>query len=69
MDFDIQYLVLPLIMYPNEKIGRIIGIIEIKQNGLCVFCKERITRNDVVVSSGRPRHYYHKNCAVKLHIV
>ena len=44
-------------------------MIEVKQNGLCVSCRERITHNHVVVSSGRPRHYYHKYCAIKHHII
>jgi hypothetical protein len=60
---------LPLIITSNERISHILRMIELKQNGLCVFCKERITRNHAIVSSGRPRHYYHKSCAIKLNIV
>ena len=44
-------------------------MIEVKQNGLCVSCRGRITHDHAVVSSGRPRHYYHKYCAVKLNII
>jgi hypothetical protein len=69
MHFDNQYLVLPLIINLNERITRILGMIEIKQNGLCVFCKERITRNHATVSSGWPRHYYHKSCAIRLNVI
>jgi hypothetical protein len=54
MQFDIRYLVLPLIINPNERISRILGMIEIKQNGLCVSCKERVTPNHAIVSSGDP---------------
>lgn len=44
-------------------------IVEVKQEGLCAFCRERITQNGVIVSCGRPRHYYHKKCAIKINIV
>jgi hypothetical protein len=69
MLINIENLVLPLIINPNEKINRILRMIEVKQNGLCVSCRERITHNHVVVSSGRPRHYYHKYCAIKHNII
>jgi hypothetical protein len=62
-------LVLPLIINPHEKINRILKIIEIKQAGLCFSCRGQITREHVVVSSGKPRHYYHKYCAIKHHII
>ena len=69
MLFSTDDLVLPLIINPNEKINRILKIIEGKQNGLCIHCKERITHNNTIVSSGRPRRYYHKNCAARLNII
>jgi isoprenylcysteine carboxyl methyltransferase (ICMT) family protein YpbQ len=47
----------------------ILRMIEIKQNGRCFFCKERVTRNHAIVSSGRPRHYYHKNYAIRLNVI
>jgi hypothetical protein len=53
---DLNNLVLPLIINPSENINRILKIIEAKQNGLCASCRERITRDHVVISSGRPRH-------------
>ena len=61
-------MVLPLTIYPHERIIRILKLIEEKQNGRCISCKQRITNDHVVVSSGRPRHYYHRDCAIK-HIV
>jgi hypothetical protein len=66
---DLNDLVLPLIINPNEKINRILKIIEAKQNGLYASCRERITRDHAIVSSGRPRHYYHKHCAIKHKII
>jgi hypothetical protein len=62
-------LVLSLIINPNEKITRILRMIEVKQNGVYVSCRGLITRDHAVVSSGRPRHYYHKYCAVRLNII
>jgi hypothetical protein len=44
-------------------------MIEVKQNGLCTSCRGLITRDHAVVSSGRPRHYYHKYCAIKHNII
>ena len=65
----IDDLALPLIINPNDKITRVLKMIEVKQNGLCVSCRGRITCDHAVVSSGRPRHYYHKYCAIKHNII
>ena len=65
----INDLVLPLIINPNEKMTRTLRMIEVKQNGVCVSCRGRITRDHAVVSSGQPRHYYHKYCAIKHNII
>ena len=62
-------LVLPLIINPTENMTRTLRMIEVKQDGLCVSCKGQITCDHAVVSSGRPRHYYHKYCAIKHHII
>ena len=51
-------LILPPIINPNEKINRILKTIGVKQNGHCLSCRDRITRDHSVVSRGRPRHYY-----------
>ena len=40
------------------------------QNGCCRFCKNKFTEEDIIISRrGRPRKYYHKDCAQILHIV
>jgi hypothetical protein len=68
----VKELVQPLTIYPHERINRILKIIEEKQNGQngrCISCKQRITNDHAVVSSGRPRSYYHKDCAIKHHII
>ena len=57
----VKELVQPVTIYPHEGINRILKIIEEKQNGRCISCKQHITNKHVVVSSGRPRSYYHKD--------
>ena len=56
-------------VYPNERIIRIIKLVELKQNGRCISCKQRITKDHAVVTRGRPRSYYHKYCAIKHNII
>jgi uncharacterized protein with PIN domain len=63
----------PLIIYPNEshneRINRIIRMVELKQDGRCFSCNQRITNDHAVVSRGKLRHYYHNDCAKKHHII
>jgi len=37
-------------------------MVELKQNGRCISCKQPITEDHTVLSRGRPRSYYHKLC-------
>jgi hypothetical protein len=53
----------------NERINRTLRIIDVKQNGFCFSCGSRITRDHAVMSSGRPRHYYHKYRVIKHNII
>jgi hypothetical protein len=40
------------------------------QNGCCRFCNNEFTEEDIIISRrGRPRKYYHKDCAEVLHMV
>jgi len=48
---------------------RIFTVIQKKQNGKCRHCKRNITLSDTVVSNDNGRGYYHKSCAMKLHIL
>lgn len=46
------------------------SIIKRRQNGLCYFCRLKIEDDDILVSRGHSnKHYYHKTCAERLHIV
>ena len=53
----------------NAAERRIIELIKLKQAGLCRFCKIIISRQDEVVSRGKIKKYYHKQCAEKLNII
>jgi hypothetical protein len=44
----------------GRQLVRILKMVVIKQNDLCFSYHGRITRDHAVMSSGRPRHYYHK---------
>ena len=40
------------------------------QNGCCRFCNNKFTGKDIIISrKGRPREYYHKDCAQVLHMM
>lgn len=54
----------------GDRTRRMASIINAKQNGLCYFCRTKIEEYDVIVSHGHmSRHYYHKICAQRLHII
>jgi hypothetical protein len=45
-------------------------IIKTRQNGLCYSCRLKIEDLDILVShGGKVRHYYHKECAERVHIL
>jgi hypothetical protein len=46
------------------------SIIKTRQNGLCYSCRLKIEDLDILVShGGKVRHYYHKECAERVHIL
>jgi hypothetical protein len=49
--------------------NRILTIINTRQNGVCCFCEQKILSEDILVSTGIPRSYYHIDCARRLHII
>jgi hypothetical protein len=54
----------------ERRTRRMVTIIKTRQNGLCYLCRLEIRDKDVIVSHGHMnRHYYHKGCAEKLHIL
>lgn len=62
-------MVVKIMRYANAAERRVIDIIKVKQAGLCRFCKSIISRHDEVVSNGKNKKYYHKQCAQKLNIL
>jgi hypothetical protein len=57
------------IFYINKGPGRVIQAIELKQNGKCRNCGKTFTTDEQIVSNGKRKKYYHKECAQKLNIV
>jgi hypothetical protein len=53
----------------NKGPGRVIQAIELKQNGKCRSCGKNFTTDDQIVSNGKRKKYYHKECAQRLNIV
>ena len=44
-------------------------MIKIKQNGVCRYCNKKFSDEEQIVSNGKRRKYYHRECAKKLNIV
>lgn len=67
---NITGMVRSFIISNEHRTRRMVTIIKTKQNGLCYLCRSEIGDNDIIVSHGHTnRHYYHKGCAEKLHIL
>jgi hypothetical protein len=49
--------------------GRLQSLIEKRQNGKCHKCGEPLVASDGIVARGYKRHYYHRECAIKLYII
>jgi hypothetical protein len=49
---------------------RVIELVKLCQDGLCWYCKEKVSDSDPIVSRGnKKRHYYHVSCASRLNII
>ena len=48
---------------------RVYSIIQARQEGRCYQCGSQISDSESLVSCGRRKSYYHKNCAQKLNII
>lgn len=67
---NITGMVCSLIISNEGRTRKMSTIIKTKQNGLYYLCRSEIRDNDIIVSHGHMnRHYYHKACAEKLHIL
>jgi hypothetical protein len=64
------FIIILVLNHHKRETERMHAIIKTRQNGLCYFCRTKFEANDVIVSHGYlNRHYYHKVCAEKLHII
>ena len=65
-----QEMVRSFVITNERRTRRMVTIIKVRQNGLCYLCRIKIQDDDIIVSHGHMnRHYYHKECAEKLHIL
>jgi hypothetical protein len=54
----------------DPSVSRRVGpIIKKRQQGKCHYCDAEFGVNDILISCGNPRSYYHKQCAKKIHII
>jgi len=60
---------MPRLFYINKGPGRVSQAIELKQSGKCRFCGKYFTPDEQVVSNGKRKKYYHKECAQMLNIL
>jgi hypothetical protein len=57
------------LFYINKGPGRVSQAIELKQNGKCRCCGKDFTSDEQIVSNGKRKKYYHRECAQKLNIL
>jgi hypothetical protein len=57
------------LFYINKGPGRVSQAIEMKQNGKCRCCGKDFTSDEQIVSNGKRKKYYHRDCAQKLNIL
>jgi hypothetical protein len=48
---------------------RVLSIIQVRQEGRCYQCGTEINDTESIVSCGRRKSYYHKNCPQRLNII
>ena len=57
------------LFYINKGPGRVSQAIELKQDGKCRCCGKDFTSDEQIVSNGKRKKYYHRECAQKLNIL
>ena len=57
------------LFYINKGPGRVSQAIEVKQSGKCRYCGKYFTMDEQIVSNGKRKKYYHKECAQMLNII
>ena len=69
--FDLQSIVYMAsrLFYINKGPGRVSQAIDLKQSGKCRYCEKNFTTDEQIVSNGKNKKYYHKECAQKLNIL
>jgi hypothetical protein len=57
------------LFYINKGPGRVSQAIELKQSGKCRRCGKYFTADEQIVSNGKRKKYYHRECAENLNIL
>lgn len=57
------------LFYINKGPGRVSQAIGLRQSGKCRYCGKNFTTEELIVSNGKRKKYYHKECAQKLNIL
>jgi len=55
--------------YISKGPGRVSQTIQLKQSGKCRCCEKDFSPDEQIVSNGKKKKYYHRECAEKLNIL
>ena len=57
------------LFYISKGPGRVSQTIHLKQSGKCRYCGKDFSSDEQIVSNGKKKKYYHRECAEKLNIL
>ena len=57
------------LFYISKGPGRVSQTINLKQSGKCRYCGKSFTPDEQIVSNGKKKKYYHRECAERLNIL
>lgn len=56
------------LFYISKGPGRVSQTIHLKQSGKCRYCEKNFSPDEQIVSNGKKKKYYHRECAERLNI-
>jgi|SRR5215210_1241609 hypothetical protein len=57
------------LFYISKGPGRVSQTIQLKQSGKCRYCGKDFSSDEQIVSNGKKKKYYHRECAETLNIL
>jgi hypothetical protein len=57
------------VFYISKGPGRVSQTIQLKQSGKCRYCGKDFSSDEQIVSNGKKKKYYHRECAETLNIL